>query len=408
MYEKFLTLSYAIARHESAPYLTERYHYLEHCAARGDTKRVMRNKCDGLYWAAHILDPFAESGVTEEQLLGAVSQWAAEQQIRSSCAQKSVVSIARPWLRFLGWWQDPKVVVPFEKELNQYCQWLDTERGLTPSTIDQWRRRTCCFMQWCGSEKSSLTALQPTDIDQYLMHGHAKGWCRSTTAAYVNALRSFFRYAEVQGWCRPKLASTLQSPRIYQDESLPAGPSWADVQRLLEMLKSNRPQGIRNYAIALLLAVYGLRTSEVTNLRLQDIDWENERLVVPRVKRRAPQSYPLVASVGNSIAQYLQEVRPAVEREQVFLGMRPPHNALTQGALYAFISPCLKQLGCTLSHWGPHALRHACARHLISNELSLKEIGDHLGHRSASATRVYAKVNLQALKDVAAFDLGDL
>lgn len=323
MYEQFLTHNSAISRHESAPYLVERVRYLEHCATRGYTKRVMRNKCDGLYWAACMLHPFAPSGIGEEQLRVAASQWAADQPAHCSRAQQGVISIARPWLRFMGWWREPRLLVPFEKEVDQYCQWLNADRGLTRSTINQWRRRTCCFLRWYGTEQSSLMALQPSDIDRYLSQGHAKGWCRSTTATYVNALRSFFRYGGAQGWCHPTLARSLQTPRIYQDEPLPAGPSWPDVQRLLEALNINEPQGVRNYAIALLLAVYGLRASEVTNLRLRDIDWKSERLVVPRVKRHAPQSYPLIASVGNSIARYLEEVRPATRDEHVFLGISP-------------------------------------------------------------------------------------
>jgi site-specific recombinase XerD len=65
-------------------------------------------------------------------------------------------------------------------------------------------------------------------------------------------------------------------------------------------------------------------------------------------------------------------------------------------------------LGIQTAHYGPHSLRHACAAHLVEAGLSLKEIGDHLGHRSAYATRTYAKIDLIGLQEVAAFDLGGL
>jgi len=68
----------------------------------------------------------------------------------------------------------------------------------------------------------------------------------------------------------------------------------------------------------------------------------------------------------------------------------------------------LKRVGARTTRFGPHSLRHACAGRLVSEGLSLKEIGDHLGHRGVSTTRVYAKVNLAALREVAAFDLGGL
>lgn len=76
--------------------------------------------------------------------------------------------------------------------------------------------------------------------------------------------------------------------------------------------------------------------------------------------------------------------------------------------LWYIVSARLKALGIEIPHHGPHALRHACATHLLDQGLSLKEIGDHLGHKDPDATRIYAKVNLTALRQVAEFDLGAL
>jgi integrase/recombinase XerD len=158
----------------------------------------------------------------------------------------------------------------------------------------------------------------------------------------------------------------------------------------------------------MLLAIYGLRVGEVIKLRLEDVDWEQGLLHVRRVKRRKLQSYPLADSVGAAIARYLREVRPASTRRELFLGLNAPHCPLSQGAVYHLVSAGLKKLDVQTAHFGPHALRHACAGRLVAEGLSLKEIGDHLGHRGVSATRIYAKVNLTGLREVAAFDLGGL
>ena len=93
---------------------------------------------------------------------------------------------------------------------------------------------------------------------------------------------------------------------------------------------------------------------------------------------------------------------------EIFLTLKAPFRPLSPGALYHVVSTRLSELGITALRRGPHALRHACAGHLLSEGLSLKEIGDHLGHRSAYATRVYAKVDLAGLRQVADFDLGGL
>ncbi len=85
-------------------------------------------------------------------------------------------------------------------------------------------------------------------------------------------LRAFFRYAATRGWCSPQLADSIRGPRIFAHEALPRGPSWSDVQRLLAYMDTDQPRDIRDRAILLLLAVYGLRESEVTQLCLDDID----------------------------------------------------------------------------------------------------------------------------------------
>jgi integrase len=151
-----------------------------------------------------------------------------------------------------------------------------------------------------------------------------------------------------------------------------------------------------------------MRVGEVLRLRLSDLDWDRQLLRLPRAKRRPPQRYPLVATVGNSIAKYRCKIRPRSEHKEVFLSLRPPYRPLTQGAVYCAIAPQLKRFAGELAHFGPHALRHACARRLVASGLTLKEIGDHLGHRSPASTRIYAKVDIAGLREVAAFDLGDV
>jgi integrase/recombinase XerD len=78
------------------------------------------------------------------------------------------------------------------------------------------------------------------------------------------------------------------------------------------------------------------------------------------------------------------------------------------GALYDLVSDRLRAMDVSLKHHGPHSLRHACAVRLLAEGMSMKEIGDHLGHRKLDTTRVYAKVDLQGLRQVADFDIGGL
>jgi integrase/recombinase XerD len=99
----------------------------------------------------------------------------------------------------------------------------------------------------------------------------------------ASILRTFFHYAEHRGWCQRGLAKANKAPRIYRHETLPFSPTWEDVQCLLATANSTSQRDIRDRAILLLLAVYGLRAGEVRKLRLDDLDWRRELLYVKRV-----------------------------------------------------------------------------------------------------------------------------
>jgi integrase len=175
---------------------------------------------------------------------------------------------------------------------------------------------------------------------------------------------------------------------------------------LLKDADTDNAIDIRDRAIMLLLAVYGLRSGEVRGLRLQDIDWDNKVLRVPRPKQRTRASYPLADTVSMAIRRYLDKVRPKSEDDHLFLTMRGPFVGLT--ALSHLLRSRLKGLGIVVTRFGAHGLRHACAARLVEQGLSFKAIGDYLGHRSADATRIYAKVDLVGLRQVADFDFGGL
>jgi integrase/recombinase XerD len=300
------------------------------------------------------------------------------------------------------------VPIPFGSRLLEYCDWAKQQRGLTDSSIYYFRGTIRRFLCWYGPIGRQLSSVRASDIDAYLAFGSGRGWARVTIHNVVAALRAFFRYGAQEGWCPRHLADTIQGPRIYAQERLPAGPTWADVERLFAGLDAKRSMDVRDRAILMLFAIYGLRESEVAKLRLDDIDWEHDQLRIPRAKRREPQVYPLLPSVGRALTDYLLSVRRSTSHREIFLTLVSPYCPLSRSGLYDMVAARLKSLNVQCAHHGPHSLRHACAARLVAQGLTLKEIGDHLGHRSTSATRVYAKVDLLGLREVAAFDLGEL
>jgi integrase/recombinase XerD len=184
------------------------------------------------------------------------------------------------------------------------------------------------------------------------------------------------------------------APRVFRGESIPVGPSWDDVKRLLAATQGNQPDDIRARAALMLLSVSGLRAGEVVGLHLEDFDWEQEVLTVQFGKRQRPRIYPLCRAVGDAVLPYLREVRPRSVRREVFLNLRAPFGPLSCSLLGHLVRPRLRALGVTLPHYGPYALRHTTATHLLRAEVDINAIRAWLGHVSLATTNVYAEVDL--------------
>jgi integrase/recombinase XerD len=417
MFDQLFTSPRALKRYSSGPLLEERLGYLAHCAAQGSTRSSLRLVAQHQLSLVDYLHLETVDSVTVEQINAATDLWVGRQPQPHShnvtdfrYGKMRFISDAKQWLGFLGRLRRPEVPRrPYTHLVEEYADYVLRERGLSPCTV-----RTHCWylQQFLGrfwQEQRSLREISITDIDAAVARkGEQDGYARTSIKGYTGALRAFFRYAEQRGWCTPGLATAIMSPRLFADEGLPKGPSWADVQRLLTSTEGDQPKNIRDRAIIMLFAVYGMRVGEVHALRLEDLDWEKELIYVTRPKPRRQQRYPLSHLVGEAILDYLKKVRPRVPHREVFLTLKAPFRPPSSGSLYDVVSDRLQALGVSLKHRGPHCLRHACATRLLAEGLSMKEIGDHLGHRKMDTTRVYAKVDLAGLRQVADFNLGGL
>jgi integrase/recombinase XerD len=408
MFEALFTYPKVLGRHQEGPWAEARERYLKHCAGKGAARSTLfRNARELLVIAERI----GVQTTTPQSIKLAGRHWARYQRRRGRAhttrfSEELFVQVASAWLRFLGSLEEPRrEPSTFAAQVEDFAAYLRDERGLSPMTIQGRCWHVERFFDALIASKGSPAELTVEDVDNFLSLLGKQGWCRVSVATSAKALRSFFRHAGMRGWCNPGIAAAIDAPRVFDFEGLPSGPEWPDVQRLILSTSGSEPRDIRDRAILMLLAVYGMRSGEVRKLRLTDLDWSREVITIQRQKQGLTQCYPLVSSVGDVILPYLRHIRPHCTRRELFLTVLPPFRPLSSGCMYHVVSRRITRLGIQIRHCGPHCLRHACASHLIAQGLSLKEIGDHLGHRSTNSTRMYAKVDLPGLREVADFDL---
>ena len=417
MFDQLFQKPFVLARQRNGPLAEERGSYLAHCAEQQMSRRTLRSiaRFTLIVTKALCLAERPSKLVTRAEVKAEVDRWLGRRSRQSTARQIRLLGVdftshVIRWLTFLGWLQ-PTVPIQqlYAREVAQFTDYMLRERGLSPQTVVYRCRAIRQFLAEIDEADFRLDQLAVTQLDELLVRKiRDNGYARTTIQTLVSALRPFFRFGEQHGWCRPGLAAAIMAPRLYRHEGLPTGPDWNDVKRLLAAVEGDRPAHIRDRALLMLLAVYGLRAGEVTALCLKDFDWERELLSVPHSKSQRPRNYPLCRPVGDAVIRYLREVRPRSDRRQVFLTLVAPFRPLVANSLGRAVYRRLHALGLILPHYGSHVLRHACATHLLAQGLSLKEIGDHLGHQSSDATRIYAKVDLAALRAVGEFALEGL
>lgn len=420
MFEELFRFPSALNPHLNSPLSEERRRFLCHREEEGIGRNGLRVLAYYLLACVEYLRLAERPGelITRDEVERQSELWAARvspapNMRKISGRRSSRIEFLRhacAWLKFMGRLQE-RVPAPgrFADQLGEFARFLGEEKGLNPRNSKERCATIGRFLEMLTANDMPLHEVTISRIDDALArYVTERGYARLTVQGLACDLRSFFSFAESRNWCRAGLAAGIRGPRVYSRESIPRGPDWGDVQRLLAMVQGNQPANIRDRAMLMLLSIYGLRAGEVRCLRLEAFDWCHERLTVPRGKTQATHTYPLTRQVGDAVLRYLQETRPRSVHRQVFLTLRPPFRPLARGSVTGMVFRRWRALGVELPHYGSHTLRHACATHLLQQGHSIKEIGDHLGHRHPDTTRIYAKVDLAALRQVADFDMGGL
>ena len=208
---------------------------------------------------------------------------------------------------------------PGDDLITEYVEYLRHDRGLAPNSvlvyvpfIRHWLKD-----QITRTGRMSMDGFDAATIQRFLV-GHTRNRSNEYARLLGTALRSFFRFLFLRGHRSTDLSRAVPTVCTYRNATVPAFLSPEQVAHVLAATDRSTPAGRRDYAILLVLARLGLRAGEVASLELQDIHWRTGELVI-RGKGRIVEHLPLLAEVGDALAQYLRKDPSAGASRRVFL-----------------------------------------------------------------------------------------
>lgn len=283
-----------------------------------------------------------------------------------------------------------------EALLGSFTRYLLQERGLAAGTVSGYVAHARAFL--AGLAPLELGALTGREVTAGVLAQAGRGAAVSTTQNFVAGVRAFLRYCFLEGLVATDLSEAALAVTGRRRSRLPQGISPAQRRALLASCDRRTALGRRDYAIILSLLRLGLRRGELARVRLEDLDWRAGEVVI-RGKAGCAERLPLPADVGEAIAGYLRRGRPPTGDRAVFLRARAPFTPIDAATVSSTVRRACRGAG--IATMGAHRLRYSLACQMVATGVPLIQIGQVLRHKSLQSTAIYARVDLDRLRELA-------
>ena len=322
---------------------------------------------------------------------------------RSTTSNSAALGHLLEYLRVCG-----KVATPprephtlIDRELAAFEHYLLKVRGVGTTTC--YYRLNCLrafLSEQFGIGPVLVSRIAPEDIERFMTR-YTNGWTAGSRSTVCVSLRSYFRFKAIWGEPADRLAEAIPKIATGRLVGLPHTVPIEKIEQLFAAFDRNSAVGRRDFAIAHFLVDLGLRAGEVPRLTLEDINWRQGTIYVHGKGRRVD-LLPLPTALGRAITQYLRHGRPSTTSRVLFMRHRAPLDApITAAIVRKVICSAARRCGIAALTHGPHRLRHAAAQRLLQNGATLKTVADFLRHRSLDTTKIYTKIDLHSLAEVA-------
>jgi site-specific recombinase XerD len=308
----------------------------------------------------------------------------------------------RVWLRYRNPAKRPKIT-PWQPLVDEFLDFRANHQGICQYTLARESRIVRKFLTWqFGKQACDWPKVTVRDIWRYSEES-THMYVPSVANKRLSTLRSLLRFVHLRGACPVALANAVTCRASYGfQQRAPEILTEEQRSRLLESFDCDNREGCRDFAMALCMVDLGLRSGEVVQLKLTDLNWVEGSVTVPGIKAHPERTLPLVPRLCSALKKYIDQFRPQCASDRVFVrhprfvGMPLDRSAVAHAMQCAY-----RRCGFPESWSGAHRLRHTFASRLYSSGAPVKEVADMLGHRSLDSTHRYTQVDFEGLRQVA-------
>ncbi len=274
------------------------------------------------------------------------------------------------------------------------------EERLSKTRLDCYRRNLFRFLTYC--KENNIRSMKDIDLSAILLYiGKLRPGTTTPIYLVISTLRGFMKYAFEQKLSAVDYAKKIPRYKIVNQPKLPSTYSRNEIEKLIASVDRCSAIGKRNYAIILIAARLGLRASDISRLKFDNLHWDTSTIKIKQCKTGKELILPLLVDVGNATIDYLKYGRPKSEEPYVFLTERPPYGHFpSSNVVTHVVQRAFRKAGIDIKgrKFGPHSLRHTLAFRMLEASTVLPVISEVLGHESTESTRYYLRIDLKSLR----------
>jgi integrase/recombinase XerD len=284
--------------------------------------------------------------------------------------------------------------------IDSYLDYCSLSCKLAYSTLSERKRMIFRFDNYLYDNHKQAEDISGDLFEDFL----SKHSTKSARCSYKSVFRKFYGYLYDSGNLDKDFSSLiLKEPKLEPGSKLPTTYTEEEIRKMIIAVDRSSSKGKRDYLVLLLAAEYGLRASDIASFSIGQIDWDRNKILIVQKKTSIPIEFPLLASVGNAVIDYLKHGRPSGGDNVIIVNHENTHKGrkLTSSTIHSIIAHAMKTAN--IKNWktkkhGPHALRHSLASNMLKQNISIPIIKTVLGHQSTEVTKTYISVDVEKLR----------